>query len=214
MKRNMKRKTKLQIIPEYLAERYVKIIEENVLIPLAIYIVVQRFLKSILQKIGVRSLGSSPLARRNLYFGKPINDPRKREVEDMQISRCHEVPQRIGVKSSRSFGDFQWNRERQKFFLVIMPVSIDITERTLIEFDGSKNKLYELLDNCDGTISPVKDEHKEILLAIIETKLTDKDGAITRNRQFDEWNIKFCSLSAYSEKRTDAQWQSELHILR
>lgn len=96
-----------------------------------------------------------------------------------------------------------------------MSVSLEIAEKLLIKFDGSKNKLYEFIDNCEKAISLVKPEFKNVLLSIIETKLTDKARAITRNRKFDEWNdLKSFLLDAYSEKRTEGQWQLELHSLR
>jgi Retrotransposon gag protein len=97
----------------------------------------------------------------------------------------------------------------------IMSVSLEIAEKLLIRFDGSKNKLHEFIDNCDKAISLVKPEYKPILLAIIETKLTDKARAIIRNRTFDEWKkLKDFLLDAYSERRTEGQWQLELHSLR
>lgn len=96
-----------------------------------------------------------------------------------------------------------------------MSVSLEIAEKLLIKFDGPKNKLYEFIDNCEKDISLVKTEHKNVLLSIIKTKLTDKARAITRNQKFDEWNdLKSFLLDAYSEKRTEGQWQLELHSLR
>lgn len=82
-----------------------------------------------------------------------------------------------------------------------MSVSLKIAEKLLIKFHGSKNKLYEFIDNCENAISFVKTAYKKVLLSIIETKLTDKARAITRNRKCDEWNdLKSFLLDAYSEK--------------
>ena len=56
---------------------------------------------------------------------------------------------------------------------------------------------------------------QSILLAIIETKLTDNASIIVRNRNFDDWEtLKTHLLDAYSEKRTTSQWQLELNSCR
>lgn len=93
-----------------------------------------------------------------------------------------------------------------------MPISIELAEKMLIKFDGSKSKLYEFIDNCDTAYSLVKSDSKAILFAIIKTKLTDNARAIARNRSFEDWpSLKSYLLDTYSEKRTMAQWQLELN---
>lgn len=96
-----------------------------------------------------------------------------------------------------------------------MSISIELAEKMLIKFDGTKSKLYEFIDNCEKAYSLVKTEHKPILFAIIETKLTDNARAIVRNRSFDDWaSLKNHLLDIYSEKRTIGQWQLELNSCR
>uniref|UniRef100_A0A6P7H060 Uncharacterized protein LOC114344478 n=1 Tax=Diabrotica virgifera virgifera TaxID=50390 RepID=A0A6P7H060_DIAVI len=68
-----------------------------------------------------------------------------------------------------------------------MSVSIEIAEKLRIRFDGTKSKLYEFINNCVKAYNLVNPQSKTILLAIIETKLTDKARSITSNRTFDEW---------------------------
>lgn len=64
-------------------------------------------------------------------------------------------------------------------------------------------------------INVKKPELKTILFAAIETKLTDKARAVTRNRSFPEWtDLNKFLLNAYAERRTERQWQLELHSLR
>lgn len=93
-----------------------------------------------------------------------------------------------------------------------MSISLELAEKMLIKFDGTKNKLYEFVDNCDKAYDLVKPELKSVLFAIIETKLTDNARAIVRNRTFADWNsLKNHLLDAYSEKRTVGQWQLELN---
>lgn len=93
-----------------------------------------------------------------------------------------------------------------------MTISLELAEKMLIKFDGTKNKLYEFVDNCDKAYDLVKPELKSVLFAIIETKLTDNARAIVRNRTFSDWNsLKNHLLDAYSEKRTVGQWQLELN---
>ncbi|XP_025829875.1 GATA zinc finger domain-containing protein 14-like [Agrilus planipennis] len=91
-------------------------------------------------------------------------------------------------------------------------ISLELAEKMLIKFDGSKSKLHEFIDNCDKAVSLVKPEYKNILFAIIETKITDNARALIRNRTFNDWiTLKNHLLDAYSEKRTISQWQLELN---
>lgn len=90
---------------------------------------------------------------------------------------------------------------------IMATISLEIAEKMIFKFDGNKNKLYEFLDNCSKAIKLVKPEYKDVLLTIIETKLTDNARALIRNRDFDNWEtLKDHLLDAYSEKRTIGQW--------
>lgn len=90
-------------------------------------------------------------------------------------------------------------------------VSVELAERLLTRFDGTKAKIYEFIDNCDKAYNIVKDEQKAILFCIIQTKITDNARSLIRNREFTDWeSLKSYLLEAYSEKRTAAQWQLEL----
>lgn len=91
-------------------------------------------------------------------------------------------------------------------------VNVELAEKMLIKFDGSKTKLFEFVDNCDKANSIIKPEQKAILFAIIETKLTENARALIRNRTFVDWPaLKAYLLDAYSEKRPVGQWQLELN---
>lgn len=95
---------------------------------------------------------------------------------------------------------------------IMATISLEIAEKMIFKFDGNKNKLYEFLDNCSKAIKLIKPEYKDVLLTIIETKLTDNARALIRNRDFDNWEtLKNHLLDAYSEKRTMGQWQLELN---
>lgn len=94
-------------------------------------------------------------------------------------------------------------------------ISIELAEKMLIRFDGNKQKLHEFIDNCDKAHSLVNENNKNILFAIIETKITDNARALIRNRKFDEWKeLKEHLLDIFSEKRTMGQWQLELNSLK
>ncbi|XP_071057366.1 uncharacterized protein [Onthophagus taurus] len=94
-------------------------------------------------------------------------------------------------------------------------VSIEIAKDMLTRFDGSKHKLHEFIDNCDKANQYVKPELKNILFAIIETRITDNARAVIRNRSFNNWQeLKQHLLDLYSEKRTMSQWQLELNSCR
>lgn len=93
-----------------------------------------------------------------------------------------------------------------------MSITLEIAEKMLIKFDGNKTKLYEFIDNCDKAYNLIKTEYKEILFAIIETKLTDNARSVVRNRSFEDWpSLKNHLLDIYSERRTMSQWQLELN---
>ncbi|KAJ8933290.1 hypothetical protein NQ314_014118 [Rhamnusium bicolor] len=91
-------------------------------------------------------------------------------------------------------------------------ISLELAEKMLIKFDGTKSKLFEFIDNCDKAYSLVKSEYKPVLFAIIETKLTDNARSVVRNRSFESWeSLKNHLLDIYSERRTIGQWQLELN---
>lgn len=92
-----------------------------------------------------------------------------------------------------------------------MSLSIELAEKMLIRFDGTKSKLHDFIDNCDSAIKLVKTECKDILFAIIVSKITDNAKAMIRNRDFKKWqDLKTYLLEIYSEKRTIGQRQLEL----
>lgn len=94
-------------------------------------------------------------------------------------------------------------------------ISLEMAERLLMKFDGSKSKLYEFIDNCDKAMILVNPEQKEMLFTIIETKITDKARAFVRNRDFSDWEaLKTHLLDTFGEKRTLAQWQIELNTCK
>lgn len=90
-------------------------------------------------------------------------------------------------------------------------VSLEIAEKMLLRFDGTKSKLYDFIDNCDNATNLVKPELKNVLFAIILSKITDNAKALIRNRDFDNWSdLKTYLLEIYAEKRTIGQRQLEL----
>lgn len=96
-----------------------------------------------------------------------------------------------------------------------MSITLELAVSMLTKFDGNKSKLFEFIDNCDKAYKLVKTESKTILFNIIETKLTDNARAVTRNRNFEDWDsLKRHLLDVYSEKRTMGQWQLELNSCR
>lgn len=91
-------------------------------------------------------------------------------------------------------------------------ISIELAEKMLIRFDGTKTKIHEFIDNCSKAYSLVSATHKPILFAIIQTKLTDNARVLIRNRNFENWpELRTYLLDTYSEKRTIGQWQLELN---
>lgn len=94
-------------------------------------------------------------------------------------------------------------------------LSIELVKDMLIKFDGTKSKLFEFVDNCDKAFSIIKEEQKDLLFTLIETKLTDNARSIVRNRHFDKWEeLRQFLLDAYSDRRTSSQWQLELNSCR
>lgn len=94
-------------------------------------------------------------------------------------------------------------------------ITLELAEKMLVKFDGNKLKLNEFIDNCDKAYTLVNDNLKEILFAIIETKITDKARALIRNKEFNSWKeLKEHLIDIYSDKRTMGQWQLELNSLK
>lgn len=90
-------------------------------------------------------------------------------------------------------------------------ISLEIAEKMLLRFDGTKSKLFDFIDNCDNAINLIKPELKNILFAIIVSKITDNAKALIRNRDFESWiELKTYLLEIYAEKRTIGQRQLEL----
>lgn len=96
-----------------------------------------------------------------------------------------------------------------------MTVSLETASKCLIKFDGDRNKLREFIDNCESALKIIKEEDKAVMFEIIKTKVTGKAKLLSQNREFDNWNaLKNYLENAYSEKRSQAQWELELHSCR
>ncbi|XP_050303799.1 uncharacterized protein LOC126741437, partial [Anthonomus grandis grandis] len=92
-----------------------------------------------------------------------------------------------------------------------MSLSLELAEKMLVRFDGTKSKLYDFIDNAESAIKLVKPDCKNILFAIILSKITDNAKVLIRNRDFENWNeLKTYLIEIYSEKRSLSQRQLEL----
>lgn len=99
--------------------------------------------------------------------------------------------------------------------LTNMSISLELAEKMLIKFDGTKSMLFEFIDNCDQAHNLVGVANQPLLLSIIKTKLTHNARTLTRNREFANWKqLKKHLLDLYSDKRTVGQWQLELNSCR
>lgn len=91
-------------------------------------------------------------------------------------------------------------------------ISLEMAERMLVKYDGDKSKLHEFIDNCSMAMSLVQNTHKSILFKIILSKITDRARILIKNRNFETWaSLKEYLLEGYSDRRTQGQWQLELH---
>lgn len=91
-------------------------------------------------------------------------------------------------------------------------VKLEIVTKCLVKFDGDRAKLREFIDNCEIALKLVSQEDKIILFEIIKTKITGRAKQLSQNREFDNWNaLKTHLENTYSEKRSQAQWELELH---
>lgn len=92
---------------------------------------------------------------------------------------------------------------------------IETAEKCLIKFDGDRLKLREFIDNCEIALRLVSNEDQIIIFEIIKTKITGKAKLLSQNREFDNWlALKQHLENTYSEKRSQAQWELELHSCR
>lgn len=94
----------------------------------------------------------------------------------------------------------------------IPTISLEMAERMLTKFDGDRSKLHEFIDNSTMAMSLIKPEFKPILFTLIKSKVTDKARILIKNRNFEDWTtLKQYLTDAYSDRRTQGQWQLELH---
>ena len=99
--------------------------------------------------------------------------------------------------------------------IATMTVSLETASKCLVKFDGDRSKLREFIDNCESALKIIKEEDKAVMFEIIKTKVTGKAKLLSQNREFDTWNaLKNYLENAYSEKRSQAQWELELHSCR
>lgn len=90
-------------------------------------------------------------------------------------------------------------------------ISLEMAERMLIKFDADRSKLHEFIDNSSMAMSLVKTDQKT-LFTIIKSKITNKARILIKKRNFPSWaSLKQYLFDAYSDKRTQGQWQLELH---
>lgn len=90
-------------------------------------------------------------------------------------------------------------------------VKVEVAERLLCKFDGKRSDLYEFIDNAEQANSIVEENSKPVLFAIIQTKITGNARALLKTRSFADWAaLKQYLLDAYTEKRSQGQWQLEL----
>lgn len=83
-----------------------------------------------------------------------------------------------------------------------MSHSIDLAEKMLVRFDESTSNVHDFIDNCDSAMKLVKSDSKNILFAIIQSKITDNAKAMIRNRNFDTWeDLKVRLLEIFAEKK-------------
>ena len=94
-------------------------------------------------------------------------------------------------------------------------VTLEMAERMINRFDGTKGKISEFIDNCDKAYSTIDPAYRPLLLTIIETRITDNARAMVKNRTYEDWNmLKNHLIDVYGEKRTLGQWQMELNSCR
>lgn len=115
--------------------------------------------------------------------------------------------------SSESVSDSESDSlDINKLFIMATGVKLEVAERCLIKFDGDKTKLREFIDNCEIALNIVNENDEAILFQIIQTKITGRAKLLSQNREFANWQaLKSHLENTYSEKRSQAQWELELH---
>ncbi|XP_072377243.1 uncharacterized protein [Diabrotica undecimpunctata] len=94
-------------------------------------------------------------------------------------------------------------------------ISLEMAEKMLIKYDGDRNKVHEFIDNCTMALSLVDQSNKNLLFIIIKSKICGKARMLIKNRDFQNWtSLKNHLLDGYTDKRTEGQWQLELHSCR
>lgn len=96
-----------------------------------------------------------------------------------------------------------------------MPLNLEILAKQLIPFDGSKEKLFEFIRVCETTLELAQEGDRDTLFQLIKLKLTGKAFRLTKHRNFDDFDaLKIHLEEVFSDKRSQAQWELELHTCK
>lgn len=114
-----------------------------------------------------------------------------------------------------ALSDISYSESPLTFNMAQTPLKIELAEKCLIKFDGNRSTLREFIDNCEVALRLVNENDKRILFELIKTKITGRAKLLSQNREFDNWSaLKLHLENTYSEKRSQAQWELELHSCR
>lgn len=87
-------------------------------------------------------------------------------------------------------------------------IILEITDKILLLFHGTKSKFYDLMHNCDNAINLI--EEYSICISILY-KIINNAEALIRNSGFESWSdLETYLLKIYAEKRTIGRRQLEL----
>ncbi|KAL3269714.1 hypothetical protein HHI36_008774 [Cryptolaemus montrouzieri] len=94
-------------------------------------------------------------------------------------------------------------------------ISLEMAERMLNKYDEDKNKLHEFIDNCQMALSLVSQANTQLLFTILRSKICDRARLFIKNRDITNWqSLKQYSLDGCTDRRTQGQWQFELHACK
>ena len=92
---------------------------------------------------------------------------------------------------------------------------LSVLQKELISFDGEKGSLCRFISVCESVMGLVKEEDKIALFTLIKLKLIGKAYNLTKYRVMENWkDMKDILEELFSEKRSQGQWELELHSAR
>lgn len=94
-------------------------------------------------------------------------------------------------------------------------LKIELLEKQIRPYDGSRESLAQFISSCESANKLCSPQNVSNLFELIKLKLTGRAFNLTRHRTFVDWpELKAFMEEVFSDKRSQGQWELELHSCR